>query len=131
MRYLRVKFGDNDFGWPVRDALRRLWGYINENNHGPIGEPGGSFSGITTPEIFVRLHKARALATMLERLFLLEDLAQEVESLTRGLYWKKVNWKEAVIRDPGAIDRGIQKRAGVGVGSQGVQLLQGVGGHEW
>ena len=31
-KYLEVLFYDNDFGRPMLDALKRLWGYITTNN---------------------------------------------------------------------------------------------------
>lgn len=79
-QYLEVVFGDNDFGWPVRDALMRLWGYINENNGHIV---------VSVPEIFQKLHKAGSLHSLFERLYMLEYLALEVEFQTRGLYYNQ------------------------------------------
>ncbi|GAH36502.1 unnamed protein product, partial [marine sediment metagenome] len=85
-KFLEVSFGDNDFGLPVEEALKRLWKYVDGNNNGP-GRKNEHFSGKSTPQIFERLYEVGALTTLLERLYCLEKLAFDAEFLTRGLYW--------------------------------------------
>ena len=46
-KYLKVRFYDNDFGLPVKEALKRLWGYIHENNNHLVE---------SLPWIFRKLH---------------------------------------------------------------------------
>ncbi len=85
--YLDVRFGDNDFGFPMIAALRRLWGWINKNN--------GHLTGVinrSVPQMFYELHQAGALESMIKRLLVLETLCGEVEFATRGLYVEKVDW---------------------------------------
>lgn len=82
MKYLIVKFGDNDFGYPILAALERLWGWINQNNAHLAGH--GDY--LTMSQIYLRLLKCGALEQQLLRLFVLEDLCYDVEGRTRGLY---------------------------------------------
>lgn len=82
MRYLIVKFYDNDFGRPMRAALERLWGWINRNNTHLAGY--GDY--LTMSQIYLRLLKCGALEQQLLRLFVLENLCCDVEGRTRGLY---------------------------------------------
>ena len=88
-RYLRVQFGDNDFGIPVDAALTRIWGYMDENN----GSLVDSLTPRTITKMFRELHEAGALILMVTRAVDCEDHYMEIESATRCLYWEKVNWK--------------------------------------
>ena len=88
-RYLRVQFGDNDFGIPVEAALTRIWGYMDENN----GSLVDSLTPRTITKMFRELHEAGALILMVTRAVDCEDHYMEIESATRCLYWEKVNWK--------------------------------------
>ena len=94
--YLKVEFSDSDFGRPMVLALKRLWGWINENN----GHCVGAFCERTVPEMFSALHRVGALETMVQRIFVLETLCTTVESATRGLYWQTVDWEEKKITQP-------------------------------
>lgn len=88
-RYLKIEFGDNDFGFPVQDALKRIWADIHENNAGCL-DP----TSRTIPEMFQELHKAGALESMVARAIDCEDHYSAVECSTRCLYWDKIDWKE-------------------------------------
>ena len=77
-------------------ALRRLWGWINENNSHCVGFQ----SDRTVPQMFTELQKCGALQTLLQRLFVLENLCCDVEFRTRGLYRKSVDWNALKITDP-------------------------------
>lgn len=103
MDFLEVTYGDNDFGIPVEEALKRLWSYINGNNS-CAGIKNKSFSGKSTAQIFYKLYQEGVLQTLLERLFVLEYLAFGVEFKTRGLYWAKVDWKKCIIENPSKIN---------------------------
>lgn len=97
MKYLEVDYHDNDYGWPVKAALERLWGYLHENN-------GHLLKGKPLSSVFVSLHRAGSLVTLIERLYCLEDMAGDVEYLTRGLHFMgrfPVEWKKARIKSPG------------------------------
>lgn len=82
MKYLVVEFYDNDFGCPMRAALERLWGWINTNN----AHLAGHKDYLTIPQIYQKLLDSRALQSMIQRLFVLENLCYSVEHCTRGLY---------------------------------------------
>ena len=86
-KYLVVKFYDNDFGNPIIATLRRLWGWINENN----AHLSGIGDYFTIPQMYQRLHDSGALETMIHRLFVLENLCYEIEFSTRGLYYGSTN----------------------------------------
>ncbi len=92
-RYLRVKFGDNDFGIPVQAALKRIWADVHENNADNI-DPSTSH---TIPEMFRELHKAGALESMVARAIDCENHYSEVECSTRCLYWEKICWEEKTV----------------------------------
>ncbi len=86
MKYLIVKFYENDFGNPMVSALKRLWLWMDKNNR--------SYGVRSLSDIFQELHKAGSLEPMLLRLFVLEELCCAVEFATRGLYWEEVDWKK-------------------------------------
>lgn len=90
--FLNISFGDNDFGFPMHDALRRLWNYIHENNAHLLKKEA-------LADLFKKLHKCGALLTMVERLFLLEIECQQVEFRTRGLY-NTTKWQEHKVTVP-------------------------------
>lgn len=92
-RYLSVSFGDNDFGGIVITALKRIWQWVQTNNAHCVG----SAHPRTVPQMFRKLHTAKALITMIERMCDVEHMASDVEFATRGLYWKKVEWSEKCI----------------------------------
>lgn len=87
-RFLEVAFQDNDFGIPIEAALRRLWKYVHESNGHLIRVADRSI-----PQMFVGLHDAGVLKSLVERLFVLETLCMDVEGATRGLYYETVDWK--------------------------------------
>jgi len=93
-RYLRIAFGDNDFGGIVVTAVQRIWGWVHENNAHLIG----ATCPRTVPQMFRALHRAGALRSMVERMLDVEYLAADVEHATRGLHWKRVSWAEKVVR---------------------------------
>lgn len=95
MIFIEVAFGDNDFGFPIVAALKRLWGYVHKNNAHLVES-----NSRTVPQMFYELHKHSALETMIKRLFVLETLCGSVEFKTRGLAYKKVDWKEKIIKGP-------------------------------
>ena len=109
IKYIEVRFGDNDFGWPVERALKRLWEWINKNNRHLVPD---TYMG----EIYSQLHKVGVLQSLIERLYVLEYLASRVEFKTRGLYYDydsrphpktgykpEVDWKEKIIKDAGKV----------------------------
>lgn len=102
-KYLKVSFYDNDFGWYVERALRRLWDFLKENNAHPLG---GSTSDAFM-ELFIGLNKAGALHSLLERLYVLAYLEGDVELSTRGLYRmgddRDVDYSKAIIKDAGKV----------------------------
>ena len=77
MQMLEVIFGDNDFGWPVERALRRLWAFMHENNQHLTERP--------MAELFLFAHQHERLAKWLNRLVDIEYLASGVEFCTRGI----------------------------------------------
>ena len=79
-RFLDVDFGDNDFGFCMEAALKRLWGYVNDNN-GHMA----AHTGLSVPDLFCRLHKHSKLEPLIDRLYVLEYLCCDVEYATRGL----------------------------------------------
>ena len=81
MKYLEVIFGDNDYGRPVADGLRRLWVYVHQNNAHLSKEP--------LSKMFTFLHAKGFLAPLLSRLVDAEYLAGKVEFATRGVYSRK------------------------------------------
>ena len=91
-RFLQVKFGDNDFGFPMEAALARLWGWVHKNNGHLVRVVPRSI-----PQMFVELHKSGVLTTLVDRLFVLETLCSDIENATRGLYWETVDWDTKTI----------------------------------
>jgi hypothetical protein len=100
MRYLVVKFFDNDFGYPMLGALKRLWEYIYTNNAHLAGVPTQSRSGLTLVEIYQKLQECGTLDSLLLRLFVLERLCFDVEHKTRGLTWNDVDWASHAVKEP-------------------------------
>ena len=110
--YLVVKFFDNDFGTPMLRALERLWKYIHDNNARLAGQrdgewiilPSGSLticrSRPTLTKIYQKLHECGALESLILRLFVLEQLCQDVEHKTRDLARNDVDWNERIVKDP-------------------------------
>ena len=96
-RYLRVSFGDNDFGIPVSDALQRVWLWVNENNSHLL-------EGRTVADLFELLHKQGALSVLLERAIDAEYHYRDVEFATRSLYTidfpdsLPINWENHVVK---------------------------------
>lgn len=84
--YLIVKFYDNDFGRPVQDALKRLWLYVHENNAHLLKE------GETVAALIRYMHKVKMLVPAIQRLVDCEDLAGDVEYLTRELNHHHGRW---------------------------------------
>lgn len=99
-RYLRIEFGDNDFGIPVQAALKRIWADVHENNAHLIdplwGHKDKDELG-SLPEMFQELHKVGALAPMIARAVDCEYHYSEVEYATRGLQSTKFSWKDKVV----------------------------------
>ncbi len=89
-QYLEVTFGDNDFGWTVRDAMKRLWGYIHQNNAHHLEGTKRTIS-----RLFKDLHDKGLLIPMLARLVDCEDAAQNVEFTTRGIH-DMDDWPESI-----------------------------------
>lgn len=77
MKYLEVEYGDNDFGWPVERALKRLWENIVKNNT--------HFPKVAIADLFVFLHGKKALVVILARLVDAECIADNAEFATRGI----------------------------------------------
>jgi hypothetical protein len=75
-KYLEIAYGDNDFCIPVKEALKKIWEFVNGNIH--------NWKGRTEEEVFVYLHKAGLLEPMIARLIDLEYMANEVDHITRG-----------------------------------------------
>lgn len=101
MKYLEIKFYDNDFGLAVENAARKVWKWIHESNaHCLQLEPNEHFSNKTLPQVFLALHKADALQPMILRTYQIEEMHGTVEFATRGLYWSKVNWEESRVKLP-------------------------------
>ena len=99
-RYLRVKFGDNDFGIPVQDALKRIWADVHRNNAHLIDPAWGRQEDhelSSLPEMFHALHKVGALKPMIARTVDCEYHYSDVESATRGLYSQKFPWDDKVV----------------------------------
>lgn len=96
MKYLEVDFYDNDFGYPIRDAVKKIWDWIFESNeHMLMG--GEDWSDKTLSQVFQALHEAGALQPMIQRTYQIECLHSAVEFATRGLYWKEVKWEKKKI----------------------------------
>ena len=87
--FLRVRFGDNDFGNPVTYALRRIWQDVDENNGHLLGLDGHPKS---LSQIFEGLYKSGTLQLMVELAIDCEYNYGNVEFATRGLYYKEVDW---------------------------------------
>ena len=93
MKYLIIEYGDNDFGMYVSAALDRLWSNVNYSN-GHIQEYR------TLAQMIYGLHCGKVLYGIICLLIDAEYMAGDAEHATRGLYWKKVNWKESKIHKP-------------------------------
>ena len=97
--YLRIRFGDNDFGLPVENALKRIWADVHRNNAHLIvvsgREDDHELNSIT--EMFHALHKVGALQPMIARAVDCEDHYKEVEFATRGLHSQKFPWDDKVV----------------------------------
>lgn len=84
--FLHVKFHDNDFSFPLVDALKELWNYTNDNNghktkhHGLI-------------EMFIALNERGILKALIVRLWVLKAMAIHVEWETRGLHYEEPHIK--------------------------------------
>jgi hypothetical protein len=98
-RYLRVGFGDNDFGVPVQAALKRIWADVHENNGHLIDPVWGrrDYELGSLPDMFQRLHEVGALEPMIARAIDCENHYSEVEHATRGLHSTKFSWEDKVV----------------------------------
>jgi hypothetical protein len=100
MKYLVVKFYDNDFGTPMLAALARLWGYIDGNDRA-YSQP--QYMNVT--QVFEKLLECGAFQPMLLRLFVLENLCSDVEGKTRGLHnWHEWSAEKAMIDKPSHLE---------------------------
>lgn len=99
VRFLRVSFGDNDFGIPVQDALKRIWADVYRNNAHLIDPAwrGHDHEFISLSEMFHALDKVGALHPMIARAVDCENHYSEVESATRGLHSQKFPWDDKVV----------------------------------
>ena len=94
-RYLIFMFYDNDFGFPICKALRKVWKFIHNNNAHCLREKGKgneNFSDRDMYDIFRKLYNNGTLSKMLELLYASYEMQSRVEYATRGLYWTKVDW---------------------------------------
>ncbi len=79
--FLRITFGDNDFGWPVERALERIWFWMRKS-HG---------RGVELSSYFEKLHKSGLLLKMIERAIDAENHYNAVEYGTRlGRYEEEI-----------------------------------------
>lgn len=69
MTYLKVEFGDNDFGGYVEEALKRIWRAVHTDNGYFIGRGLSSYE-----EVFKAFHKEKMLIPMIKRSFQAEML---------------------------------------------------------
>lgn len=101
MKYLVVKFYDNDFGHPMMEALTRLRNYIRDNVAAYTFLP----NHLTLTQIYLRLHECGALQPMILRLFVLENLCRGVEQKTRSLHhWDKWTAEDVQIANPSHLE---------------------------
>lgn len=99
MRHLEVIYGDNDFGYPVHNAVKKVYDWIFTSNDHCInksGRPSKHFSSRTIAGIFLKLHKVKALEPMIQRTYQIEYYHGNVEFMTRGLYWPEVDWEKKI-----------------------------------
>lgn len=99
IKFLRIDFGDNDFGRPIMDALHRIWKDIHRNNYhitSKMGPDDKHFSDRSIADMFIELHKVGALTSMLNLAIDCEYMYGRVEFATRGLYWKTVRWEDSI-----------------------------------
>lgn len=82
--YLQVKFHDNDFSFPLEEALEELWCYIREHN-ASYYQTGGEDPSKLPETLFKQLHAAGQLVPMINRMWVLRVLSREVETMTRHL----------------------------------------------
>lgn len=101
MKYLEVIFYDNDFGFPVEAAVKKVWDWIYGSNAHcltifavPKDHHCLHDGKRTMASLFMNLHKGGALQPMIIRTYQIEDLHAVIEFKTRGLYWKNVDWKK-------------------------------------
>lgn len=95
MKYLEIEGHDNDFGFSLESALRRIWGWLNESN-GHLCDVARR----SLPVMFEELHNADALESLIQRAWVLEAMILDVEFNLRGLYLETVRWKEKAITTP-------------------------------
>jgi hypothetical protein len=115
MKYLVVKFYDNDFGVPMLRALGRLWEYIKHNNAAYTFRP----NHLTVLQVFQKLLDCEALQPMILRLFILESLCQEVERKTRGPHhWGEWTKEEVQINLPHHLEPNNSLRCDVAIYGQ-------------
>ncbi len=92
--YLHIKASDNDFSFPLQEALEEFWQYMNDNNKTsylcPI-EDRWKNDDIAQADLFVSLHTAGQLKPMLIRMWVLRTLLREVETMTRHIDDKGVS----------------------------------------
>jgi hypothetical protein len=93
--FLEITFHDNDSMNPVNKALRRLYEYIDSESK--------DYDGTITESIFKNLHEHNALLPMIQRLYVIELLANDIEYLTRGLSSKNIDYSEFIIRNPNKV----------------------------
>lgn len=79
--YLLLKFQDNDFSFPMRDALEGFWQYIKDNNEIYFSNKNDKYPR----QVFERLHNAGQLIPLLCRTWVLHTLLREVETATRHI----------------------------------------------
>jgi hypothetical protein len=82
MRYLEVKFHDNDFHQDFLHAVKKIWDWVvSDFESHSLQENRRS-----VVDSFVLLHKEYLLETMVQKMILLSALNHDVEWATRGLY---------------------------------------------
>lgn len=79
--YLKFKFHDNDFSFPIQDALECFWEYVKDNN----GKYWSNKNALHPAMPFQQLNEVGQLLPLLIRTCTLHTLLREVETATRNL----------------------------------------------
>jgi hypothetical protein len=96
LKYMEIKFHDNDFSGHFTTALNRLWKYVDGNN--------GHMK--STSDIFKEMFDNDVLIPMIQKMLCIAIVESNIEFMTRGLYWDKepfnssINWNEHIVKDP-------------------------------
>lgn len=97
-RYIIIDYHDNDFGWPVLNAVRRYYDYVVTNNCDVMKPNPSTYVFNTHPrmaaDLFSKLHAYGVLQYHLRKMIASEYIASNIECSTRGIFTYNTHIRE-------------------------------------